>query len=408
MTEQSRDDASASREAEHGNARKRKASEKVKIHGKRQRGIRNGAEQRPSDDAAQDARSSRTKANSAAKRTRALPSWAQPVLVAVAGTFVVIIAYFVMRHLRNAEVVGVLEADAKAIEEKSVDAFVDTVDVDPECPEGQALEQSKIALRELFTYYDVRVSVERVEVLERTESTAKVRATLVTRKVKGPAHQETEVTRRVTREVDGAETQETEVTTRKVKEPLFQDSEVTAVYELTHKSGKWRRCRTTEENSTYFTATSSASSSPTPYDSARAWWPQGAVVDVSVPLYPVDATDLACAAKDVVSGMHCSFETRAIEHRQGSDARADPNILQPFLTDDRRELFAAGLWQQPAVQARLSDRVLNARGLGFTAQCKYTIEGKMDEAAIRRSESSWLPDPARWWLVGHVSECKVQ
>src|SRR5215212_2194576 len=91
-------------------------------------------------------------------------------------------------------------------------------------------------------------------------------------------------------------------------------------------------------------------------------WETGDVVDVEITLVSSDSRNLACAAKDQVSGRHCAFET-STKPWPPEGTGDDKTLLKPYTTTNRVSVLAAGLWSDPALQGKLP----TAR---FSVKCK--------------------------------------
>lgn len=138
-------------------------------------------------------------------------------------------------------------------------------------------------------------------------------------------------------------------------------------------------------------------------------WNEGDTVDVSITVVTTDYKDLACASEQMLKDLHCGFADKTKPHPKGSDARADANVLQPFTTTDRIQFLAAGMWLTPEMTAKLAAENWSSPSPRLTVSCKYKVAGKMKEANIRwKPEADWLPNPARDWFAGSLSDCTLR
>jgi hypothetical protein len=137
-------------------------------------------------------------------------------------------------------------------------------------------------------------------------------------------------------------------------------------------------------------------------------WKIGEVKDIDITLVTTDHRDLACAMKEEVKGRRCAFEAQNKRAANVGDSRSDSNLLQPYTTvDGNVQLFAAGLWTQPALKAKLDKENWDRPSPRFTVKCKLTVEGRSKTAFAQ-----WKPgegwNPANGWFVGSVSDCSIK
>lgn len=132
---------------------------------------------------------------------------------------------------------------------------------------------------------------------------------------------------------------------------------------------------------------------------AAPQWKEGDSVDVDITLVSTDKQELACASGTELKGLHCGFESQGKRWTKG-DPNDDKKTLRPYSTTNGINLFAAGLWSDPA----LSDGKLPTTR--FAVKCKFSVAGKMPRADVRwREGEGWTSVPD--WFTGTVSDCKV-
>jgi hypothetical protein len=134
-----------------------------------------------------------------------------------------------------------------------------------------------------------------------------------------------------------------------------------------------------------------------PAQPSRPRWSVGQTVDVEVTLVKNDRRDLACASSEEVAGRHCAFEAKGTPWSKG-ESTDDRKVLRPYVTSERLQLTAAGLWSEPA----LAPEKLPATR--FRARCKYEVEGTLGDLGVRWEEGGqWFPNHK--WYAGSLSGC---
>lgn len=138
----------------------------------------------------------------------------------------------------------------------------------------------------------------------------------------------------------------------------------------------------------------------TPQPSNAPKWAPGQQVDVEVTLVASDQKDLSCAAPEEINGRHCAFEAQNKPWSKG-DNNDDKKLLKPYTTVDRVQFLAAGLWSDPGMAAN------KLPGTRFSVKCKYTVEGKVKNSAVRWNETGqWYPRNDELY-TGSLSGCKL-
>ncbi len=134
-------------------------------------------------------------------------------------------------------------------------------------------------------------------------------------------------------------------------------------------------------------------------EGAASDWSVGTKVPVEITLVAADKANLACASTNQVGGKHCAFESATKEWSKagGNDEAA---LLKPYTTTDRKNLLAAGLWNQPA----LSGTLPSAR---FSVKCTFVVEGAISKPHVRwEAGGEWYPNNAEWH-AGTVKDCSL-
>lgn len=137
------------------------------------------------------------------------------------------------------------------------------------------------------------------------------------------------------------------------------------------------------------------------------WDREGAVVDADITLITSDRDDLACAMPRAVKGLRCELES-ADRAWVAQPSRAE--MLAPYFTTDRRMYLIAGLFEQPALKARVQAEPPEGRPRDslrrFTAQCKLRLVEKAAKFDVRWERGQpWNPAGDAW--VGTPITCRV-
>ena len=113
----------------------------------------------------------------------------------------------------NREIIATIEHNRAAAQNEDVKTFMDTLD-----PESPLYAASRQIMHNLVQQYDLNYEILTVKVVKKTNTEAKVRVTMVTKKVSGPE---------------------------------FRDNRMIAVNDLVKRNGKWKISSTTIEQITY-------------------------------------------------------------------------------------------------------------------------------------------------------------
>jgi len=131
-----------------------------------------------------------------------------------------------------------------------------------------------------------------------------------------------------------------------------------------------------------------------------SWAPAtGEQVAVEITVIAADAQNLACASADEVAGRHCAFEANDKPWSKSTE-QADDKTLKPYTTVDKRQLAAAGLWSQPALQGKLPTG-------RFTVACQFKVEGKLKKPLVRWASTGPFAEAGAAWPAGLLSDCKI-
>lgn len=128
-------------------------------------------------------------------------------------------------------------------------------------------------------------------------------------------------------------------------------------------------------------------------------WKTGQTHDVELTLVKNDKDELTCAAPQEIAGRRCAQE-RANKPWATPAAGDDKKLLKPYTTTGGQELLAAGLWSEPALTSNLP-------ATRFSVKCKFTVEGKIPQPAIRWSTDKPFYDSPAEWPAGVVTNCTV-
>ncbi|HMR79302.1 MAG TPA: hypothetical protein PKD61_29550, partial [Polyangiaceae bacterium] len=85
---------------------------------------------------------------------------------------------------------------------------------------------------------------------------------------------------------------------------------------------------------------------------------------VAITLVPSDAAQLACAWAGTIGGARCEYDASGEPDTEGSSTR-----LIPVMTLDRELLLVAGIFQTPALAAKLAEPGVVAEDKRLTVEC---------------------------------------
>lgn len=100
-----------------------------------------------------------------------------------------------------------------ALNQENLDAVLATID-----PQAVGFASTRDAMKQLFDQYDLRYEIEKIEVVEKSATSARVRVFQVTRKINGPA---------------------------------FRDNRIEVIHTLTNVDGQWKFSDTSVVNIEY-------------------------------------------------------------------------------------------------------------------------------------------------------------
>ncbi len=93
------------------------------------------------------------------------------------------------RQENDAQILGIITANLKAMEREDVDATMATID-----PSSSGFEMTKEMIKVIFEQYDLKYELSDLKVIKRSDKEAEVGFTQVTRKVAGPDFRNNKIT----------------------------------------------------------------------------------------------------------------------------------------------------------------------------------------------------------------------
>ncbi|HMR09454.1 MAG TPA: hypothetical protein PKA88_26930 [Polyangiaceae bacterium] len=113
---------------------------------------------------------------------------------------------------------------------------------------------------------------------------------------------------------------------------------------------------------------------------------------VAITLVPSDAAQLACAWAGTIGGARCEYDASGEPDTEGSSTR-----LIPVMTLDRELLLVAGIFQTPALAAKLAEPGVVAEDKRLTVECTVKTAGTPRDVRTRfRRDAAWsAPERAR-------------
>jgi hypothetical protein len=130
----------------------------------------------------------------------------------------------------------------------------------------------------------------------------------------------------------------------------------------------------------------------------------GDVVDAPITLTTADRDELGCAFDGQVHGHRCAFDGQG--QRTGA-----PAPLAPYLTTGRALFFITGLFDQPALKARVAQEPPEDRTVEslhrFVAQCRLRLLERAQGVKIRFSTAAPFGPPESAWAA-EVVDCLVE
>lgn len=127
----------------------------------------------------------------------------------------------------------------------------------------------------------------------------------------------------------------------------------------------------------------------------------GEIVDVDITLVSADRGSLECSADRPLWGHTCKYrDSGRVEQPNGT--------LVPCLTSDRRPLLVPGLFEQPAVAARVAqdDGVPLEMRRRFSARCRARVLERVSGVQVRFSPAAPFDEHSASWLVAPIA-CSV-
>lgn len=124
------------------------------------------------------------------------------------------------------------------------------------------------------------------------------------------------------------------------------------------------------------------------------------VFSVATTLVPSDIVDLACDAAPAVGGERCAFAG-------GHPDATLKHPLRPFVTLDREVILLRGVFESPAVAARVSAARRAGSKETLTLDCRVKFLGLLAEAGVRWREGDAF-SRQRELRVGAVKDCQLR
>jgi hypothetical protein len=127
----------------------------------------------------------------------------------------------------------------------------------------------------------------------------------------------------------------------------------------------------------------------------------GAIAEVEITLVSSDRGALACTSDRPLWGHACKY-------REGGRVVQPKGTMVPCMTSDRRPLLVPGLFEQPAVAARVARDEgvpLEKRGR-FLARCRVRVLEQVTGVQVRFSPAAPFVEGPKSWLVSPIA-CSV-
>jgi hypothetical protein len=130
---------------------------------------------------------------------------------------------------------------------------------------------------------------------------------------------------------------------------------------------------------------------------------KGDVIDAPLTLTTADRDQLSCAMAAPVRGHRCGFTP-------SGEPTGEATPLAPYLTTTRTLFLLPGLFQQPALAARVAEEPPEDRPpeslRRFVAQCRVRILERAEGVHIRFSSTAPFGPPETAW-VAEILDCQV-